>query len=449
MRLVISVILILWVQTAYVQKSNKLLNYLLQENLPDGMVIQNNLEDQLSLGNEYYERKHHTYVRWKKGLYLVLGGSGNVLKLEKTSDTSFSYTKIDSTLFTGNNFHSFSFVADSVLYNYGGYGHWRFNGHLRRYNFVSHEWEIVPLNMEIPFKNQYPLESFAFTNYPKNDKLFLTGRVVGNQAIKPGANNDITPYKELWELDLQKAIWKKLGNISEDLTKTNYGYLITCELGTLMFKGNDIFLFDYKNPILFRAKTNSPKKQLLYKLISTTVFAKNNTIYHGSFRYNTLDSIQLSKSDFEPSGIQFYKKETPYLLIFGGIGCVVIMAGLIYFIRNKNKKREQTSEEINLDIATVFDEKELLVLKTIVFNSERMIDTYIEHLNQILGLEKKKIDVQKKQRSDVLIGINTKLNLLLNTSEQIIQKKRVETDKRSFCYFIDPDNIQKVKELIE
>lgn len=77
-----------------------------------------------------------------------------------------------------------------------------------------------------------------------------------------------------------------------------------------------------------------------------------------------------------------------------------------------------------------------------------MIDTHIEHLNQILGLEKKNLDVQKKQRSDVLIGISTKLNLLLNTSEQIIQKKRVETDKRSFCYFIAAENLQRVKELI-
>jgi hypothetical protein len=185
---------------SYGQNLNKVIHRLLADDIPDGILIKNSIEDQLPLNNEFFERKQHMYVRWKGNLYLLLGGTGHVLKITKNSDTSYTYTKVDSTIFNGNNFGSFSFVADSILYNFGGYGHWRHNGQLRRFNQQTHEWDITVLNEEVAFKYWEPT-SFAFTNFPTNKRLYITERVIGNQFVQSQNKENITKHPEIWTLD--------------------------------------------------------------------------------------------------------------------------------------------------------------------------------------------------------------------------------------------------------
>jgi hypothetical protein len=448
MRVLVCLLLCFNIHFLHAQKLNKVLDRLLAKDVPDGTCIRTYPEDQLDLGNEYYERKNHMYVRWNGNLYLVLGGTGHVLKLEKDSDSSFTYTKIDSTIFNGNNFGSFSFVSDSLLYNFGGYGHWRHNGQLRRYNDQAHEWDIMVLNEEIAFQHSIS-KSFAFTNFPNNNHLYITERIVGSQYTREKQNK----LDELWSLDIKKGNWEKLGDINPIFKEANNHYfthILTSKIGTIIGYGTDFYLYRQDYPTLLKLKKSSNLGVFFYKTFGGVSFCIDSTIYNGYFNFNTLDSAKISITDFEETDIQLYvDSDNRYYLILIPIALSITMISIFYF---KRKKRAHAlSKEENEPVGNsleAFDEKELIVLNTILYNSERGLDTFIEQINQVLGIEKKNIAIQKRQRSDILISINTKLSLLLETSDLLIQKKRLEFDKRSFCYFIAIEDINKVKALI-
>ena len=65
-----------------------------------------------------------------------------------------------------------------------------------------------------------------------------------------------------------------------------------------------------------------------------------------------------------------------------------------------------------------------------------------------MGLLNKTIDIQKKQRSDVIISINKKYAFATGDKTSIIQKKRTEFDQRTFEYFIEPAKFRYIAPLI-
>jgi hypothetical protein len=226
-------------------------------------------------------------------------------------------------------------------------------------------------------------------------------------------------------------------------------HVVTCKIGTVIGYGNDFYLFRYDSPQLLKLKQSSNLGQFFSKTIGTNSFCIDDKLFIGSFKYNTLDSAKISIADFEQTNIKFYIAETnEYYLIV--IPIVAIIGLSIFYIKKKKSIKISKTGDTGIinNSLEAFDEKELIVLNTILHNSERGLDTFIEQINQVLGIEKKNIAIQKRQRSDILISINTKLSLLLDTPDLLIQKKRLEFDKRSFCYFITLEDINKVKALI-
>lgn len=93
----------------------------------------------------------------------------------------------------------------------------------------------------------------------------------------------------------------------------------------------------------------------------------------------------------------------------------------------------------------VFDERELQLLQAIMQNSSSGKTTSIEEQNKILGLSKKSVEIQKKQRSDVIMSINRKYAFVSQKEELLILKKRTEFDKRTYEYFIDFARIEEIE----
>jgi predicted ribosome-associated RNA-binding protein Tma20 len=72
----------------------------------------------------------------------------------------------------------------------------------------------------------------------------------------------------------------------------------------------------------------------------------------------------------------------------------------------------------------------------------------IESLNYILGLSKKSIEIQKKNRSEFLNKLNQKIKEVLSTEENIIIRVKDEEDKRVFVYQLNPIFFTQVQELL-
>jgi len=66
-------------------------------------------------------------------------------------------------------------------------------------------------------------------------------------------------------------------------------------------------------------------------------------------------------------------------------------------------------------------------------------------INQLLGVTKKNVEIQKKQRSDMFLTINEKWNRV--SDKILIDKKRLNHDKRSYEYLITPDQLNKIQSM--
>ena len=166
-----------------------------------------------------------------------------------------------------------------------------------------------------------------------------------------------------------------------------------------------------------------------------------------------MDHYTFEPADFLDIGEPIYTFIPPlgyYLLIF----LAPLLAGgwLIYrkYVRQKPvvemKKGEpalqQVAERVQLE------RQELMVLQLLYVNAIKEKTTSIDEINAVLGIGKRNFNVQKKLRSDCIQSINYKIDLLLGFPENVIDKKRSEEDKRSFEYFITPDYLEAVNQLL-
>ena len=97
----------------------------------------------------------------------------------------------------------------------------------------------------------------------------------------------------------------------------------------------------------------------------------------------------------------------------------------------------------------VFEEMEIQLLLLLINNTATGSTTSTDEQNKVLGLVKKNPEIQKKQRSDIIIGINRKYSFVTKNDEPIIQKQRTEFDKRSFEYFIDYSRLDEISSFLK
>ncbi|MCY7311230.1 MAG: hypothetical protein LH619_10670, partial [Chitinophagaceae bacterium] len=86
---------------------------------------------------------------------------------------------------------------------------------------------------------------------------------------------------------------------------------------------------------------------------------------------------------------------------------------------------------------------------TIAENSLKGNYTSIEEVNKALGVSKKNIEIQKKQRSDIITSINKKYSYIKQSPQELIEKRRTEFDKRSFEYYIDNSRLNEAVNFIK
>ncbi|MDZ7650803.1 MAG: hypothetical protein U5K54_28735 [Cytophagales bacterium] len=71
--------------------------------------------------------------------------------------------------------------------------------------------------------------------------------------------------------------------------------------------------------------------------------------------------------------------------------------------------------------------------------------TTIDQINALLGVTQKNSEIQKKQRSNIFISINEKWSKSkISQNKILIDKRRLDHDKRTYEYFINEANLDKV-----
>lgn len=453
----------LFCQMAFSQNGSLIINNLLKDRkqVPYVSFFRDKL---LSTGDSLFNTNPQNFIKCDDKLFVFINGTGRLYRVD-TFQSSVHFKRIDETANFGYNVGAFAFSYNNHLYNLGGYGFWQMSGQLRVFNEKAKQWDIVKLNKEIPILTGIT-EGLLWYDIT-NAKIYTAYYLYRNEAIKTSDIDETKFIFKVMMLDLQKNEWEEIGNTNEYIKdKLSLIKPITmCSWGQLITIGDKINLLDFKNNQILSLDVRKDYYQSIIRTqYKNTFYCKDSTLFYGSISENTFDSVKLSYASFIPTGENLYtfsnnldfKRGAFYLTLFIILASVIVFVGFRYWGKKKTDLHNITkfyftqTEVIAPETSFLtFDEMEIQLLRLLVQNTSSGKTTSIEELNNILGLTKKPFEIQKKQRSDIIISVNRKHRLTTKTEIQLIQKRRTEIDKRSFEYFINKDKLEAIKKMID
>ena len=400
-----------------------------------------------------WENQRQVLLKSDTAIYLFIDGSGIIYQYKQ-----YHFVRIDSTIYRGYNFGTFPFVYNNELYNLGGGGYWRITGHLRKFSNKAHEWYIIPLNEEDPVQNE-PNATMIWYN-PNAGKIYCANFIDKNEGIKKQTTQNYNQYK-VKVLDLNTMNWTNLGMLNKTLwpfTKTTQEVAMT-PWGALLDNDGKKLLWNFEKNTLYRLPLENDKSQFITtNYLNGNLFCVDSTLY--LCEKDKIDTIPLSLSEFENTGIPIYVKEmkqsnsNSYIIIIIIASLIVLVGGVAFWRYYKPKKHTPFVQQIvtnNISSAISlpaknfpdYTDQEWEVLKLILQRTQNNVPTTIEELNSILGLKNKSLETQKSQRHKILTSINQKY-LAIKGTELIIREPDA-IDKRIKVYHIHPNAVDELK----
>lgn len=382
-----------------------------------------------------------TIIKNKKGLFILIDGTGQVFQAVDTTSIQILFKRIDSTVYFGNNFASLNFSKTDTLYSFGGYGYWHMNGQLRYFNQGA-EWDIKKISKEIPSNN---LKSYYSQ---KDNKIYFIDSKVGEEI----AFDEVEEKYQVYELDLKTFKNKLLGKLNKQFNNfdgfSKFIYLPSLN-GVLMSIRLDKYLINYKENLVYRLKNENIKKAF-HKNSTELIgnfFEKNGKIYFTNYPEYKVFVLPISLSDFsiEPYSVYETEKVNNSVYLFSAF-FVLVAFGIILYYFNKKRFPELKISNIVDTIESVpndnndFSNIEIQLINLIIECNSNSSQLTMEKINNTLGISRKSVEVQKKVRGDTINRINHKFKVLFNSQAIFIERYRSENDRRSYDYVINNQN---------
>ena len=388
-------------------------------------------------------------IKGEKDLYINIDGTGRIYQITHKKNDSLLIKRLDSTFFFGYNNSAYTFNYNDTIMSLGGFGYWRFNGQLRYYSSKNREWDILPLNQEIHVSKEC-----IYFDRVSNQIYFLQ-----MQYADPVINKE---YKQqyVYKLDLVNKKNILLGEASPEVySKFPIGVqYISVELPSLggeliILNGRDIYLYDFKNNEVYKLINTTIVKTIFSSSAGAFIdlaFEQNGKLFFSKSNdpYHQLDSMPISIKDFTKQDYPLYIPVNKYSNLNSGIG-VVLFALFIFLIYRKWKKRKNqkyVQQEYSLSDGkeNEFKPNELDLIEKIYQISLDGKSLSVEDVNQILGLSKKSLEIQKKIRTETINRINLKFRNKFSTDEELIIRLRTEEDRRFYRYIVKEENAKRV-----
>lgn len=437
-------------------KNNPLLNHLLNSKTDYiDLGYPANAQHFIDIDNRNLNEFTQILLKDKKGLYIIPTMTGRIYKASYTDGDSIYFKRLDSTHFYGYNGGAFYFSYNDTLFNFGGYGLWNTNGHLRYYSTFNREWNIKALNFESKVANVIP-----YLNRKKGF-LYYTGDI-----LNPGEKNQATDY---WvtKLNLNKQENEILGRLNADFIQELKTAISVPTMILLPSLGGTFISLNYKKQYLLDFESNKILKlknerlrDLIhgnsYGMVANNGFAEDTMVYFtlskdSSFK---LHNFPISRADFETDGEPIYLKPTNWTLI-GGIGLLALVSGLSGFYWWRKKKLPQHQEKADSpDWVHLSNEaqdplqflgSEMELIKLIHASTLTRRYFSVEDINNFLGISKKSLEIQKKMRTETLNRINHKFKVRCDEPVELIERVRSEQDRRYYKYMISPEKMERLK----
>ena len=391
-----------------------------------------------------FAEKEQLLIKTENNFYLTLIGTGVIYQLTKQTDSLLFFKRIDKTYNINYNFDAKWFCVREDLYNLGGYGFWKSNGTLRKFNFKDKEWDVQPTTEEIftPAKSQYVWYDQDSSIYTPFQQVINAGLIVNN-SLRGSIE------KNVYKLNLHSSKWTKLGDLTPDLSQKidESPWVITTKEGYLLIGHENLYLLDFKKNEV-RVLSNASIAQTFLRLNETFLkYQVNNKFYTLNNISGDYDSLPLNTKTFALASFPIWDQPINYYKIFGFV-LLAFFVIAIFFYYSKRKSSIKSKYEHHRNFKVNFNETETGLIKLLLDKASSNTTATILEINYIIGVKDKNVGMQKKVRSDIINSINEKYRYHSTNNEPMIQSIRSEEDKRYFEYLIKNELHEEINRLI-
>jgi hypothetical protein len=389
-------------------------------------------------------------IKNNNSLYVNIQQTGFLYQLFSQNDSLLEFRRIDRTININYNIGCYNFIHQDQLYSYGGYGFWKTNGHIRQFNAMDKQWDIVPMNDEI-FSNGYRWYS------NKAEKLFVPFQTIINTGLKFIPENEFESQWESYYLDLKQKAWFKLGMLDPSVRKIfgedkNPTAFLSVNDGLLHIINDEIYYFNFIDNKIYKSIKPDYNQFFIRRFGFRNVFEYKGQIYFYYASSGQFEIVPFNLSNFELLKFPIWRRDTgsdkyvAFVLLF-----ITIIFFITRYFKQKIQQRIVLSQLKHLKAKSVnqaFVGTETSLIEMLLQASLANEKIEIHQINHVLGIKDKNVGLQKKVRSDVINGINDKYQIITNGPNPLIVSIRKEDDKRFLEYFILPSEVREIQKII-
>jgi len=397
-----------------------------------------------------YPEKVQTAIKAGEDIYVKFDNTGTLFKLIELNDSIAKFKRFDKTVNFNYCNGAVNFNVGNEIYNYGGYGFWKNNGLIRKFDPKSGEWSVIKTNIEVP--QQLFETTNSWFDY-KSNLLYTAYQVDVNAALKDNEvmYGKITPISYVF--DLKKKDWNVLGeSTSKAIELLKAGRLsLSTNSGLMLLGYEQLYLFDFSNNEILQYDDNVFAQLYMRITDNNFVFHLGNKLYSVDKFTAAIDSVELDLQHFKKIGAKIYSpiKDYTWAFVLGGVALLFLSYLSIKTIIDRRiaKLKSTTLETKNFKFE--FSDIEKSLIHMLLEKSKSNQTATINEINYILGVKDKNIGLQKKVRSEVFNAVNEKFKLISDWDEPLVQSIRSENDKRYFEYMIRKDMIKEAERVMQ
>ena len=356
-------------------------------------------------------------------VYLLYPGGGILFEYHNNA-----IRRIDNSFAHRNQFSGHFFMYKNNLYLLGGYGYWKTNSLLIRFNFNSKEWDYVQTFGQIP------------SGGINEASFFLDKNILTVFDFYYRVNDIDQKNNNLYELDLESLVWVKKGSLNrsfyDDIEKKTREIRFKTTLGVFqksLGKETVRFINPSKNSIKIYSsdplRVLTPKTFSVGDKIVTTQLSADRS-------FEVLLSRGLSEG-LKYEGEEFLTNDYDLFISYFGIVGVfcLILVGFVYFKTKKNSYYFILSNEslTGLNKSLQISQDEYFILKLLSDSKSGEVDN-IYFLNYFKRPELSE-DACIKRKNKAISGLNMRFAKLHDL--EIILKKTKKSDSRQVLYVLN------------
>lgn len=356
------------------------------------------------------------YSKKNDNILFTVAGTGKVYQFDQGQKL---LSRIDKTYYKGYNFDAPQFVRNDTLYNFGGHGFWSYSKVLTYYDQEIQEWQNIR-------SENFGPDSFTggYQGYAKQNDVFYSGAAETEEGLKK-FNRVFTD--RLYAFDFKSLKWTFLGKINSELPFKSVRNVYWDGAHFFHLAPDRMFVID-------------PLKNEVSVIVNPKYFHLRNfyTIGDSIFSYweNQTTQIKLSKKALLKEAKyfgKFYEDENKLLYGYLLVGFGLLGFGAWAYYRYRKSKQHLVTVIKKSDH---FGHLERMLLKKLIdAESDEQPIKFISvlQINEILKLETKTPENQRRIRTKFLNNLNLKL-LVYFQVQDAIERFQFEEDKRLTLY---------------